>query len=103
MNDLYLHRWVKLPRVRDRPTPPDATYAARCFQEFSSRQATCVSLRRAIRRESDCAVKRRLKHVLRRAVIKEREALQAYRQALLTAYKAILAQNDTNSIPPDRS
>ena len=103
MNDLYAYLWIKLPRIRDRPAPPDATYAARCFQEFSSRQATCVSLRRAIRRESDRAVKRRLKHVLRRAEDKEREALQAYRQALLTAYKAILAQNDTDAFPPDRS
>ena len=103
MNDLYPHLWVNLPRIRDRPAPPDTSYATRCFQEFSGRQATCVSLRRAIRRESDRAVKRRLKHVLRRAEVKEREALQAYRQALMTAYKAILAQNDTDAIPPDRS
>ena len=103
MNYLYPDRWIASPRIRDRPAPPDATYAARCFQEFSRRQATCVSLRRAIRHESDRAVKRRLKHVLRRAEVKEREALRAYRQALLTAYKAILAQNDTDAIPPDRS
>jgi hypothetical protein len=103
MNDLYPRLWVNLPRFRDRPAPPDATYAARCFQEFSSQQATCVSLRRAIRRESDRAVKRRLKHVLRRAEVKEREALQAYRQALMNAYKAILSQHNPDAIPPDRS
>ena len=103
MNYLYPHLWIKPPRIRDRPAPPDATYAAHCFQEFSRRQATCVGLRRAIRRESDRTVKRRLKHVLRHAEVKEREALQAYRQALMTAYKAILAQNDTDAIPPDRT
>jgi hypothetical protein len=103
MNYLYPHLWIKPPRIRDRPAPPDATYAARCFQEFASRQATCVSLRRAIRRESDRAVKRRLKHVLRRAEVKEREALQAYRHALTTACKAIMAQHQADAIPPDRS
>jgi hypothetical protein len=96
-------RRIEPPRIRDRPAPPDASYAARCFQEFSRRQATCVSLRRAIRHESDRAVKRRLKHVLRRAEVKERKALQAYRQALMTAYKAILAQNQSGRIPPDRT
>ncbi len=103
MSYLYPDRWIEPPRIRDRPAPPDASYAARCFQEFSRRQATCISPRRAIRHESDRAVKRRLKHVLRRAEVKERNALQAYRQALLMAYKAILAQNDTNQVPPDRS
>ena len=49
------------------------------------------------------AVKRRLKHVLRRAEVKERGALQAYRQALMTAYKAILSQHNPDAIPPDRS
>jgi hypothetical protein len=94
---------IEPPRARDRPAPPDATYAARCFQELTRRQSTCVSLRRAIRHESDRAVKRRLILVLRRATVKERAALQAYRHALTTARNAILAQYYPNTIPPDRS
>ena len=103
MNYLYPVLWIVPPRIRDRPAPPDASYAAHCFQEFARRQSTCVSLRRAIRHESDRAVKRRLKLFLRRAEVMERNALQAYRQALMTAYKAIVAKNDTDAIPPDRS
>lgn len=72
---------------------PDVTHATRCFQELMRRQGTCESLRRAIRRESDHAVRRRLRWVLRRAVVKERAAIQAYRLALRTAARAILAKS----------
>ena len=70
----------------------DVTHAARCFQELMRRQGICESLRRAIRRESDRAVKRRLRLVLRRAEVKERAAIQAYQNALRTAARAILAK-----------
>ncbi|MCC6189668.1 MAG: hypothetical protein IT318_11585 [Anaerolineales bacterium] len=71
---------------------PDVTHAARCFQELMRRQGICESLRRAIRRESDRAGKRRLRLVLRRAEVKERAAIQAYQKALTTVARAILAK-----------
>ncbi|MCC7362026.1 MAG: hypothetical protein IT317_21255 [Anaerolineales bacterium] len=81
------------PPGRPRPTvQPDVTHAARCFQELMRRQGICESLRRAIRRESDRAVKRRLRLVLRRAEVKERAAIQDYQKALKTAARAILAK-----------
>ena len=72
---------------------PDVTHAARCFQDLTRQQGICQSLRRAIRRESDHTVRRRLRWVLRRAEVKERGAIQAYRLALRTAARAILAKH----------
>ena len=74
------------------PVQTDINHATRCFQELMRRQSTCESLRRAIRRESDRTVRRRLRWVLRRAEVKERAAIQAYRLALRTAARAILAK-----------
>ncbi len=88
------------PRRRPRAlVQPDVTHAARCFQELMRRQGICESLRRAIRRESDRALRRRLRWVLRRAEVKERAAVQAYRLALRTAARAILAKYYPNYHP----
>ncbi len=89
------------PRQSARLIQPDVNHAARCFQELSRRQGICEGLRRAIRRESDRAVKRRLKLVLRRAEVKERGALCAYRQALKVAAKALLAHHYPDTTPPE--
>ena len=78
-----------------RPTAsvqPDVNHAARCFRDLMRRQSICESLRLAIRRESDREVRRRLRWVLRRAEVKERGAIRAYRLALRTAAHAILAK-----------
>lgn len=80
------------PHARRALVQPDVTHAARCFQDLMRRQGICESLRRAIRHEHDRAAKRRLRLVLRRAEVKERAAIQVYRQALKVAARAILAK-----------
>jgi hypothetical protein len=90
MNHLCSEDRFKPPGRPAHIVEPDATHAARCFQELVRRQGTCESLRRAIRRESDRAVRRRLRLVLRRAEVKERAAIQAYRLALRAAARVIL-------------
>ena len=76
----------------ERPNDRDRAYAARCFQELSRCQGITQSLRRALRHEHRPGMRRRLKYLLRRSVLKERAALQMYRQTLLVASKAILAR-----------
>jgi len=78
---------------------PNVSHAARCFQELLRRQSTCEGLRRTIRHESDRTVRRRLRWVLRRAQVKERAAIQAYRLALRTAARAILTKHYPDSHP----
>lgn len=76
-----------------RPTPsmqPDTKHAARCYQALVRQQSICTGLRRAIRREHDRMVKRRLRFVLRQAERRERAALLAYRRALHAAARHIL-------------
>jgi hypothetical protein len=92
MNQPPCAHQIDAPRRPRAPVQPDVTHAARCFQELMRRQGICESLRRAIRRESDRAVKRRLRLVLRRAEGKERAAIQAYQKALKTVARAILAK-----------
>ena len=87
--------YVLAPSVHvlcERPNDQDRVYAARCFQELSRCQGITQSLRRALRHEHRPGMRRRLKYLIRRSELKERAALQLYRQALLNASKAILAR-----------
>ena len=93
MNLLLRERAPGPPPQSGPPAQPDATHAARCFQALTRQQAICEGLRRAIRRESDRVVRRRLRWVLRRAQMKERAAIRAYRLALKTAARAILTRH----------
>ena len=88
-------------KLSERPNDQDRAYAARCFQELSRCQGITQSLRHALRHEHRTGMRRRLKYLLRRSVMKERAALQMYRQALMAASKAIVARHYPGFTPPD--
>ncbi len=89
--------------LRERPNEQDRVYAARCFQELSRCQGITQSLRRALRHEHRSGMRRRLKYLIRHSEVKERGALQLYRQALLNASKAILARYYPSFTQTDQS